>query len=221
MGLFGGSSKTNTSTLYDTNTVTTQTDQSGNSGINNSGSGSISLAVDSNDVYDSRDLSSRTSISDSGNTSDNRDQSVNDSGNVYSDFGAISAGRDLAESALSFASEAGSNASGLAAASTNRALDFGADALTTVQRVNADSIELLGSLVGQTIDATKTLAREGAQANSTTLSDALGGFKQLAIQNSESDADKMTKVIGYALAAVVAALVLPAIFKSGGRAVTI
>lgn len=207
MGFFDSKSKTVTQTLYDTDTNTVQTDQSGNSGVNISGGGSLSS--DSHDV----------STVDSRSFNDSRDMSVRDSGNVYLDAGAVRGGLDLAQTALSFANEAGANAAGLVQSGANRALQFGSDALTAVQRVNADSLSLLGGLVTQTIDASKTLAREGAQANASTLADALGGFQKLAVQNSETSDDKITRVIGFALAAVAAVVVLPALFKGGGRAV--
>jgi hypothetical protein len=112
--------------------------------------------------------------------------------NEVSDAGAIDAGREL-----------------------------GVRALSTVERVNADSLELLAGLANNTIDASKTLARDSAESHSSFLQDAIAGFGSLAKQNTQSADDRLTKIVGIALAAVAAVVVLPALFKSGGKAVTV
>jgi hypothetical protein len=132
---------------------------------------------------------------------------------------AFSFGNDALNSSLDAAGGLATRAFDFSRDAVSGALGFGADAVSSIERVNADSIDFLGALVSNSIDASKTIAREGAQANQSVLADALGGFQKLAVQNSETDSDKMTKVIGLALAAVVAVLVLPKLL--GGKAVTV
>ncbi len=173
--------------------------------------------------------SSSTTVTETTNNVDNRV--------TVTDFGAVSAGADIAHEALdSLAAALRSNenvtrdalsvtgdtarlASNLSEATTRAGLDFGRDAIDTVTRLNSDSLELLGGLVGKTIDASRTLARDNADANSRTVADAITGFRQLAVQTSESTDDKIARVAGYAFAAIAAALVLPGIFKGGSKTV--
>jgi hypothetical protein len=124
--------------------------------------------------------------------------SIANSGNTtLSDSGAIAAGRDV----------------GLGG------LKLGGDALTTLERVNADSLTLLGGLVDKSIDASRTLARDSADSTAGLLQQAVEGFGSLARTTSEGESDKITRVVGFALAAVAAMVVLPAIFKGGGKGV--
>lgn len=186
MGLFDRSSSTQNTTLVDnTTTLTEQTDQSGNSGLNFSGvGGGISLGFsESNSLTDARSSSSSTStsIANSGNT-------------TLSDAGAIAAGRDVGLGGLGLAG----------------------DALTTLQRVNADSLELLGGLVDKSIDASKTLARDSAEQSKGFLQQAVAGFGSLAKSSSEGDADKITRVVGFALLAVAVVVIGPALFRGKG-----
>jgi hypothetical protein len=169
-GLFDDSKSTTNTTLVDeTTTVTTQTDQSGNSGLNFSDvKGAVGLVFNTDETHN---LSSYES-------------------HVTTDHGSVAAGRDVSLAGLS-----------------------------TVQRVNADSLELLAGLVDKTIDASKTITRDSAESHASFVDQAIAGFGALAKQTSESGDDKIIRVVGFALAAVAAAVVLPAMFKSGGKAV--
>lgn len=79
-----------------------------------------------------------------------------------------------------------------AAAAYASGLDFGTNALNTVANLLQDS-------------ATR---EEALTAN------ALSGYQSIAQQNSASDATQIQKIALYALAAAVAVVVLPALFKS-------
>lgn len=105
--------------------------------------------------------------------------------------------------------DAGAIAGGLGVASQS---------LSTLERVNADSLELLAGLASKSIDASKTLARDSAESNAGFLQQAVTGFGSLAQQTAQSSDDRLTKIVAIALAAVAAVVVLPALFK--GKAVT-
>lgn len=97
--------------------------------------------------------------------------------------------------------------------------ELGLAGIDVVKRVNADSLAILAGLANNSIDASKTIARDSAESNAGFLQQALSGFGALAKQNSQSADDRLTKIVGFALLAVVVAVVGPAIFKGGGRAV--
>jgi hypothetical protein len=138
------------------------------------------------------DLSSRESLTDDRDIYDSRTTNT-----TLSDSGAIAAGRELGVGALGVAR----------------------DSLSSLERVNADSLKLLSGLADKSIDASRTLARDAAASGSDFLETAIGGLSSLAKQNSQTSDDRLTKVVGIALAAVAAVVVLPAIFKSGAKAV--
>jgi hypothetical protein len=192
VGFFDSSRSENVTNLTDaTTTNTTQTDQSGGS-LNFSGiGGGVSLGFsESNQLIDDRDIYDSRSSS----------TSIVDSGNTYttlSDAGAIAAGRDVGLGGLNLAGSA----------------------LSTVQKVNADSLTMLGALVDKSIDASRTLARDSAESTAGFLEQAVAGFGSLAKASSEGDADKITRVVGFALLAVVVAVVGPAIFRGGLKGV--
>lgn len=199
MGLFDRSSSTTNTTLVDqTETNSQQSDNSGDGSLKFAGiGGGVSLALSStNDLStrDSHDIfdsrSSSSSIANSGNTRTTTNTTLSDSG-------AVAAGRDL-------------GLSGIATANS---------ALTAFQKVNADSISMLSALATKSIDASQTLARDSADSSSGFLRDAISGFSTLAKQTSEGSDDKIARVVGFALAAVAAVVVLPALFKSGGKGV--
>jgi hypothetical protein len=124
--------------------------------------------------------------------------SIANSGNTtLSDSGAIAAGRDVAAGGLSLAG----------------------DALSSFERVNADSLELLGGLVDKSIDASRTLARDAAESTSGFLQQAVSGFGALAKSSSEGDADKITRVVGFALLAVAVVVIGPALLRGGVKGV--
>lgn len=97
--------------------------------------------------------------------------------------------------------------------------ELGVAGITAVQRANADSLSILAGLANNSIDASKTVARDSAQNNAAFLQQALAGFGSLAKQTSEGADDKIVRVVGFALLAVAVAVVGPALFKSGGKAV--
>lgn len=132
---------------------------------------------------------------------------------------ALNRGFDFGESALSSGERVARAALDSNGDANARALDFGGDAISAIQRVNSDSLSLLGGLVSESIDASRTLARDSADANSRTVSDAIAGFGALAKQSTASTDDRVAKVAGYAVLAIVAAVVLPQLFKGGGKAV--
>jgi hypothetical protein len=199
----------NTTNLTELNqTESRQTDQSGGLLTFSDVAGGVALDLssrssfaDSHDVYDSRSSSSTssTSIANSGNTT-----------TTLSDAGAISAGLELGRAGIGAARDAGALA----------ANSYG-ESLTVLERINADSLELLGGLANNAIDASRTLARDSAEAGSNVLEQALGGLSSLAKQNSQSADDRLTKIVGIALAAIAAVVVLPVLFKSGGKAVMV
>jgi hypothetical protein len=117
---------------------------------------------------------------------------------ISTDQGALRVAGGLGEAAFSFAGAGLDNAQ----AANAGALSFGRSALDNVARVNADSLSLLGGLITGAIDSSRTLAR-----------DAIEGFGSLATRNSASTDDRVTKLAGFALAAVAAAFILPAIWK--------
>ena len=199
MGIFDRSSSTTNQTLVDqTNTTTTQTDQSGALVALSDLAGAFGIDLssrDSHDVVDRSSSSSSTSIANSGNT-------------TLSDANAIAAGRELGLAGIG----------GARAAVDTLANSYG-QSLTVLERVNSDSLELLAGLASDSIDASKTLARDAAESSASFLDQAIAGFGELATQTSESGDDKMARVIGFALAAVAAVVVLPALFRSGGKAV--
>lgn len=181
MGIFDRSkSVTNTTLVDQTNTLTEQTDQSGDGSLKFSGIGGALTLDASTNVNDSRS----SSISHSGNT-------------VLSDSGAIAAGRDVGLGGLSLAGET----------------------LSTVQRVNADSLELLAGLVDKSIDASRTATRDAAESTKGFLSQAVAGFGSLAQASSEGDADKITRVVGFALLAVAVVVIGPALLRGGAKGV--
>lgn len=99
----------------------------------------------------------------------------------------------------------------------NAGRELGLAGINAVQRANADSLEILAGLASGSIDASRTIARDSAQSNAGFLQEALAGFGTLAKQNSASADDRLTKIVAIALAAVAAVVVLPALFKSGGK----
>jgi hypothetical protein len=113
------------------------------------------------------------------------------------DQGAVDAGKSL-------------GLAGIAASSS---------ALSSVDKINADSLKLLGGLVDKSIDASRTATRDAAANNAGFLDQALAGFKGLATQSSQSSDDRITKLVGMGLVALVLVVALPAVFKSGGKAV--
>lgn len=191
MGLFGGSkSKTSVSNVYDTDTVTTQTDNSGNEGFQNIG-GNLSLA--SSESYSSSNTTVNQSI-DAGALK--TAESI-----TKGSFGLVGAGLDNAQAA-----SAG-------------ALAFGKSALEQVADANASSLDVLAGLVSGAFDNSKTIARDALAASAQATSDAAAGFGALAKQTSASTDDRVGKVAMYAFAALAAVFVLPALFKRGGKAV--
>lgn len=188
MGIFSSDKKTTNTTVYDTQTNTTQADQSGD-GIK---------------LFDVGSFGINTSMDDHSQVSTT---------NYLSDSGAIDAARGIAGDALTTVQRTNANSIDLLRELVGSSNDAQGRALDTVARVNSDSLDLLGGLVSESIDASRTLARDSADANSRTVADALSGFSTLAQRSAESTDDKMSRVIGYALAAVVAALVLPSLFK--------
>jgi hypothetical protein len=90
--------------------------------------------------------------------------------------------------------------------------------LSVLQKVNNDSLAMLAALASDSIDASRTIARDSASSSSSFVKEAVAGFGALAKQSSESGDDKIARVVGFALAAVAAVVVLPAIFKGGGKA---
>jgi len=107
---------------------------------------------------------------------------------------------------------AGDIASGAYALGTS-ALGLSGSALQTVAKANTDSLGLLAGLVSGAIDNSKTLTRDALDASAKSVSQAITGFSTLAAQNSQSSDDRVQKVALYALLAVAAVMVLPALFK--------
>jgi hypothetical protein len=186
-GGFFGSGEKKTTTTYNTVTNTEQTDNSGNSGF--LGNGDVSL---------SSNESNTTSISDSGNTY-----------NTLSDSGAIKAASDIAGGAFGLAGAGLDNARAAAAGSIN----FAGTAIGQLADANANSLDVLKGLVSGAFDSSKTLARDVIAANKEATATAISGFGSLAQQNSQSSDDRVQKVALYALVAVAAVFILPAIFK--------
>ncbi len=201
MGLFDRSSSTQNTTLVDqTTTNTNQLDQSGGLLTFAGTGGGIALdlssreslsQVDDRDVYDSRSSSSSTSIANSGNT-------------TLSDAGAIAAGRELGLAGV-----------GAARSSVDALAGIYGDSLSALERINADSLTLLGGLVDKSIDASRTLARDSAESTQGFLQQAVSGFGALAKASSEGDADKITRVVGFALLAVAVVVIGPALLRGG------
>jgi hypothetical protein len=148
----------------------------------------------------------------SSSTTNNETTNFVDNSVHTSDFGAVQAGTDVATRALEENSE-------VARASIGAGRDLAGSAFDTARDINDDSLKLLGGLVDKSIDASKTYARDSAEGFKGALTTALGGYEKLAVQNSASSDDRVTKVAGLALLAVAAVLILPALFKGGGRAV--
>jgi hypothetical protein len=130
--------------------------------------------------------------------------------NTLSDAGAIAAGRDVGLAGVD-----------AARSSVNTLANSYGQSLTVLERVNADSLDLLGALANNAIDASKTIARDSASSSASFVEQAIAGFGELAQQTSESGDDKIARVVGFALAAIAAVIVLPAVFKGGGRAAVI
>lgn len=232
MGLFDRSSSTNTTNLTElTQTETSQRDLSGNSGLafsdiagavglefNSNQSDALSLSsADSHNYNDSSSLA--LSSADSHNVSDasSRSYADNDTSTlqysdsrsyVSTDQGALAAGSNLGLAGIKATSD-----------SIAAFAKAGADTLSFVSKVNADSLNVLAGLASNSIDASRTLARDSASDNAGFLQSALSGFGTLAKQNSASADDRIVKIVGLALAAVAAVLILPALFKGGGKAV--
>jgi hypothetical protein len=189
MGLFSSKSKSSSSTVYDTDTTTTQADQSGNQGLNFAQLGNVAL-----------DLSDRSSTT-----------------VIATDQGAIGSAERSIAGALGSAERIASGGIAGAIAANSAGLAFGESALNRVSQVQEGSLGLLAGLVDKSIDSSRTLARDSAEANAATVASAISGFGSLAKQTSASSDDRVTKVAGFALAALVAALVLPSLLK-GSRA---
>lgn len=196
MGLFSSSSRSTQQTTYDTTTNTVQSDQSGNSGLNFAQTGDLSL--DLSDRSDRSDRSTTTLIS--------------------TDQGAIEAAARSVREALGFASDVGAQSLAAAQAANSAGLSFGASAIKSVSDTNANALGLLVNLTQQGINASTGIARDAAEANASATREAIAGFSSLAKQTSASSDDRVSKVAGYALAAVAAAIILPAIFGRRGLA---
>lgn len=207
MGIFD--SKTKQINDIDTTTVTDtdQLDQSGNEGLNLGQVGGSAVL----------DLSSTTNLTDASQTSTTIQTN-------YLDGGSLTLAGDISRQALAVAGGGVANAS----AANAGALQFGSQALSQVADLNANSLQLFASLVGDAFDNSRTLARDAIDASanalakfsdfsSTATADAVAGFGALAKQGAESTDDKVSKVAMYGLAAIVAAMVLPQLFK-GARA---
>lgn len=193
MGLFDRSSSSNTNNLLtQTETVTNQSDQSGNAGLNFSQiAGGVGLE------FNTRSTENLSAV-DSHNITDSR-RSVETNSTVINstDQGAVGAGREL----------------GLAG------IKASTDSLSAVQSLNANSLSILAGLANNSIDASKTIARDGATKDAQFLQSALSGFNSLSMQNSQSSDDRIVKLVGMALLAIALVVIGPALFKGGGKAV--
>lgn len=107
----------------------------------------------------------------------------------------------------------------LARKATSGALDFGTNAVDQIARLNSNSLDLFAELTQGAFDSARSLARDSMDANARATTAAVEGFGALAKQSSESTDDKVSKVAAYGLVAIAAILILPALFRGGGKAV--
>lgn len=201
MGLFSNRSSSTQQTTYDTTTTTVQSDQSGNSGLNFAQTGDLTL-----------DLADRST-----NTIVQTDQGAIESAARTARESLAFAGGALGD-VLGYASSVGAQSIGAAQAANAAGLSFGASAVKSIADSNSNALSLFANVVGQSIDASRGLARDAADANAAATKEAIAGFSSLAKQTSASSDDRVSKVAGYALAAVAAAIILPAIFGRRGLA---
>lgn len=103
------------------------------------------------------------------------------------------------------------DASASSAQSLVEGYDFGRSALNYASDQASDALKAVGDANFNVLDFAKSLFDQVTGANQTLTQSNLTGLTGLAKQTSASADDRVTKVAGYALLAIAAAMVLPAI----------
>lgn len=169
--------------------------------------------------------SSRTEVANTYRTETNTQQ-TDQSGNTGLNLSNIGGGLSLTDSttinsidggALDVAANIAAGAYGLGSQALTGALNFGRTSVDSIAKVNADSLSLLGGLVSGAIDNSRTITRDSLAASKDSVQQAISGFQSLATQNSQSSDDRVQKVALYALAAIAAVFILPALFNGKGK----
>lgn len=145
-----------------------------------------------------------------------------------SDFGAIQAALDIGIEALRMGESNVATAADLAGRgldtaldATRGALDFSESVVNSNESVARESIQRIsdfgGVALGESLDFARDVFEGAGSALREVTQSNLEGLGQLAQQTTASSDDRVAKIAGYALLAVAAAFVLPALMK-GARA---
>jgi len=126
------------------------------------------------------------------------------------DAGAVAGGVSLGTDAIHMAGDVSQAAINLGQWAVSQGTDVANHGLDNARAAYETSLTF-GS---DALQAVQQIAAASQSNNRAIVSDAVTGFQSLAMQNSASEADKVSKVAIYGFAAIAAALVLPKLLKA-------
>jgi hypothetical protein len=132
---------------------------------------------------------------------------------TQTDFGAVEGGIEVSRAALDLGRDSLGIGADPAGRGLDRAYEFSGDTAKIAYDFSSDTNKQAYDFAGGALSAVTDFADSTRMETSSLFKQSLGSIADLAMQTSASTDDRVAKVATYAVLAVVAAMVLPAIFR--------